>query len=200
MKKKIRVSEGLSSASTSYFFIGEEARLRFKYHCLLQDYQELFKETKEKGERLKMIMQKKLQLLAEVKFLRQKCHQFSAAQTVQSKLRNQSHTFPPASVCITEPKNPLFQTKLPSKSRNREMKEVPIPTSTPLLDLNQTGEEMERFEVKEKLLNVEIFKKLSRQREDVLANDSVFSVLRDRRMGWAGKRRVSWQDQQTLRV
>lgn len=202
LKKKIRVSKEPSLASTSYFPVGEEARARFKYHCLLQDYQELLKETKEKRERLEKILQKKSQLLAEVKFLRRKFQQFSTTQTAQFKLKKQSHKFPSPSVCIAQPKNPVFQTELHLKSRSQKVKQIPITISTPLLDLNQTGEEMERFDVEEKLLNVDRLKRFSREGRDVLANDSRLSICRDTRIcsNPAGKRKVSWQDQLTLRV
>lgn len=205
MKKKIRVSKEPSLASTSYFPVGEDARAKFKYHCLLQDYQELLKETKEKRERLEKILQKKSQLLAEVKFLRRKFQQFSTTQTAQFKLKKRSHRFP-SSVRITQPKKPVFQTELPLKSRSQKVKAIPIPTSTPLLDLNQVflpaGEEMERFDVEEKLLNVDGLKRFSKEGRNVLANDSMLSICRDTGIGLnrAGKRKVSWLDQLPLRV
>ncbi|XP_020588308.1 uncharacterized protein LOC110030089 [Phalaenopsis equestris] len=205
MKKKIRVSKEPSSLSTPYFPGGEEARVRFKYHCLFQDYQELLKETQQKKERLENIVQKKLQLLAEVKFLRRKCQQFSTAQSAQFKLKKQSLSFPSPSVCMAELKNPLFQTELPLKSRNQKMKEILIPTSTTMLDLNQvflpTSEEMEGFEAERKPENVDWFQRYS-TRGDALVNDSMSSICRDSgiNLNKASKRKVSWQDQLALKV
>lgn len=203
MTKKIRVSKDPSSVLTSYFPIGEEARARFKYCCLLQDYQELLKETKEKRERLEKMLQKKSHLLVEVKFLRQKFQQLSTTQTAQMNLKKQSHRLPTPSACIIQPHNPLLQTELPLNTRNQKLKQILIPTSPALLDLNQVflpaGEEMERFNVEERLLNAS---RLSRFSREGGANDSMFSICRDRRIGSnrAGKRKVSWQDQLTLRV
>lgn len=202
MKKKIRVSMEPLSSSTPFFPGGEEARARFKYHCLLQDYQELLKETEEKRERLEKILQKKLKLLAEVKFLRQKYQQFSTTKTVQFKLKKQSHRIPSTSASITQPKNPLFQTELPLKSRNHKVKQVPASTSATMLDLNKSSEEMEGFETERKPETVDWFNRFSSGGVDGLANDSMLSICRDSGIcsNKAAKRKVSWQDQLALKV
>ncbi|XP_020673551.1 uncharacterized protein LOC110093105 [Dendrobium catenatum] len=201
MKKKIRVSKDPSSSSTPYFPDGDEARARFKYNSLFQDFQELLQETKEKRDRLEKIVQKKLQLLAEVKFLKRKFQQFSTTQTVQFKLKKQIHRLPSPSGCVAQPKNPVFQTELPLKRRSQKPKQSPAPTSTAMLDLNQVflpiSEEMEGFEVEPKPLNVDWFKRFSREGGNELFNDSMLSICQDSGIGSKkpAERKVSWQDQ-----
>ncbi|KAK8950308.1 hypothetical protein KSP40_PGU007247 [Platanthera guangdongensis] len=198
MKRKIRVSKE-PSASTSYLPVRDEARARFRHQSLLQDYQELLRakhfvisqETKEKSERLEKTLQKKFQLLAEVKFLRRKCQQFSAApKTIHSKLEKQS-----------QPQHPVFQKELSLKGRSQKGKHIPAQTSAALFDLNQisapAAEEMEWFDQ-----NAGMFKRFSREGGDALANDVMPSICRDSGIGTSrsSKRKVSWHDPLALRV
>ncbi|KAK8949989.1 hypothetical protein KSP40_PGU016821 [Platanthera guangdongensis] len=202
MKRKIRVSKE-PSASTSYLPVRDEARARFRHQSLLQDYQELLRvrsssltpfdnrETKEKSERLEKTLQRKLQLLAEVKFLRRKCQQFSAApKTIHSKLEKQS-----------QPQHPVFQKELSLKGRSQKGKHIPAQTSAALFDLNQisapAAEEMEWFDQ-----NAGMFKRFSMEGGDALANDVMPSICRDSGIGSSrsSKRKVSWHDPLALRV
>ncbi|KAK8925690.1 hypothetical protein KSP39_PZI018010 [Platanthera zijinensis] len=154
-------------------------------------HESMNQETKEKSERLEKTLKKKLQLLAEVKFLRRKCQQFSAApKTIRSKLEKQS-----------QPQHSVFQKELSLKGRSQKGKHIPAQTSAALFDLNQisapTAEEMEWFDQ-----NAGMFKRFSREGGDALANDAMPSICRDSGIGLSrqSKRKVSWHDPLALRV
>lgn len=163
---------------------------RFKHQYLLQDYQELLKETKDKKERLQKEMQKKLKLLAEVKFLRKKYQSLT-------KTKRQSHR-------ILSPSKKVIRTPpvLPSKERNFKSIEPSIPTPRKLIDLNQVSlpndEETDAFGVEWEHMKMEKLRRF----EAAMADDHKLSVCRaiGSSSNRLGKRRVSWQDQLALRV
>ncbi|XP_074559729.1 uncharacterized protein LOC141815677 [Curcuma longa] len=98
-----RVAEELLP-STSCAPYGDDARKRFRFQSLFQDYMELLKETEEKKRRLVETRQKKRGRLAEVRFLRRKYEILSANQCQQFRLKEPSHTEP---VIIAQPGNNL---------------------------------------------------------------------------------------------
>lgn len=202
MKKKIRVS--MDPAPSTSFMFGEEARVRFKHQCLLQDYQELLKEIEGKKERLNKALQRKLKLLAEVKFLRKKYQSLSNISrakpcrvkkqsckeitqpfhpVIETKppLKERNHKSKEVSVQSSPKLADLNQFKVPLKARNRKAKEVSIQCAPKLFDLNQVslpnGEEME-LEVKWEPLKIEKLKR-SLIEGDAMVNDIKFSVCRD---------------------
>ncbi|PKA49217.1 hypothetical protein AXF42_Ash010902 [Apostasia shenzhenica] len=198
-KKKVRVSA--DSAPSCSFPLGEEARARFKHQSLLQDYQELIKETEEKKEKFQMAMERKLKLLAEVKFLRKKYESLSntAARALPPRVKKRSLKILSPSVRVTQPRCPPIKTDTPLKQRNKN-KEVSGPNSRALLDLNQNVEEIKAFEVEWEPLKIDNLARFSTE-QDAVANDLRLSICRDVGSGSnpAGKRKISWQDQLALR-
>ncbi|KAJ8461387.1 hypothetical protein OPV22_034313 [Ensete ventricosum] len=96
MTKKMRKIAKEPSSSTSCSSFGDDARQRFKHQSLLQDYMELLKETEAKKKKLQETRLKKLQLVAEVRFLRRKCKTLSEnpSQGIPFRLKKQSYRVP----------------------------------------------------------------------------------------------------------
>ncbi|KAI0504732.1 hypothetical protein KFK09_015685 [Dendrobium nobile] len=205
MKRKIRVS--VDPGPSSSFLVGEEDRARFKHQCLLQDYQELLKETEGKKERLNKALQRKLKLLAEVKFLSKKYQSFSNIPGVSAKpgrVKRQSckevnqpyhpviGTKPPLKERNLKSKEVSVQSfpkltdlnrfKVPLKERNRKTNEASVQTAPKLLDLNQVslpnGEEME-LDVKWEPLKIDKLKRTFIEGGDAMVDDIKFSVCRE---------------------
>ncbi|KAG0468405.1 hypothetical protein HPP92_017733 [Vanilla planifolia] len=198
MRKKMRVPMEPSS-STSYFAGGEDSMARLKHQLLLQDYQEVLKDVREKKEKMHKALQKRARLLAEVKFLRAKYHMLSISpQTLQ--LRSQKSRKPP-STASRKAKSQIAVTKPP-----KSLKRVRNQNTAPLLDLNQVSlpdaEEREGYEMDCKPLNVHELSSLSIGGGDALIGDVKLSICRDAGNGSnrVGNRRVSWQDQMALKV
>ncbi|XP_008790172.1 uncharacterized protein LOC103707453 [Phoenix dactylifera] len=196
-----------SPSSSSYMAAGEEARARFKYLGLLQEYEELVKETEAKKKKLQRTKQKKLRLLAEVKFLRRKYGSLlkNPSQATLYRLKKQSRKMPSTSVCIYEQPNPIVGSEIPAKDRNHRVVEAAAPSTSTAIDLNQislpNGEEMEEFQVGWEPLKLEKSKRSSTDGEGG-ANDLKLSICRDvgNNSNRVGKRKISWQDQVALRV
>ncbi|KAK8918552.1 hypothetical protein KSP39_PZI020966 [Platanthera zijinensis] len=198
-KKKIRFSVDPDPSSSS--LAGEEAMARFKHQYLFQDYQELLKETKDKKERLQKEMQKKLKLLAEVKFTMNCffCRFLRKKYQSLTKSKKQSHRIlSPSKQVIRTPPN-----LLPLKERNFKSSEASVPTPRKLIDLNQVSlpndEETDPFGAEWEDMKME---KLRRFEASSMADDLKLSVCREigSSANRLGKRRVSWQDQLALRV
>ncbi|PKA57607.1 hypothetical protein AXF42_Ash018582 [Apostasia shenzhenica] len=187
-----------SQMVSSYFQGGEENRSRFKYQCLRLDYEELLMETEEKKLRLQKALQRKHKLFAEVKFLRSKYQQLSnSSQLVQCKVKKHSHKI---SSCnrnrVPRYQNTANQSELSLKDGIHKPKQVSVLNVTPLLDLNQDMDEVERFEEEWNPL------KMFSREDDLLVNDAKISICREFGSGLSGvgKRKVTWQDQLALRV
>ncbi|KAG0479486.1 hypothetical protein HPP92_010344 [Vanilla planifolia] len=211
-KEKAKIS--LHPAPAAAFLVGEEARARFKHECLLQDYLELLRrgdlgsnpsfilKLKKKNKRFREAVQKKLKLLAEVKFLRKKYGSLSnASWPSPCNMKKQAHKVPLPPKPVDGPRIPFIQCKIPLEERNHKSKEVSVRRAPKLLDLNQNGEEMEAFEVEWEPLQLGRMKGYSLG-GDAMANDIKVSVCRDVESGsnQAGKRKISWQDHLALRV
>lgn len=196
-----------SPSSSSYMAAGEEARARFKYQGLLQDYEELVKETEATNRKLQQTKEKKLRLLAEVKFLRRKYKSLSdnPSQVTPCRLKKQSRKMPSTSVSIYEPLNPIVQSEVPIKERNNRVMEAAAPSTSAVIDLNQVslpnGVEMEEFQVGWEPLKLEKSRRCPIDGERG-ANDLKLSICRDvgNNSNRVGKRKISWQDQVALRV
>ncbi|KAI0511179.1 hypothetical protein KFK09_011804 [Dendrobium nobile] len=203
MKKKIRVS--MDPAPSCSFLVGEEAMARMKHQYLLEDYQDLLKETKEKRERLQKAIQRKFRLLAEVQFLTKKYQSLANnSQPFSFKSKKKSYKTLPPSNQVTRPPCPVNKAELPSKEMNCRSKETSVQTTRKLIDLNQASlpndEETDSFDVEwENLKMVKLRRSLI---EGVMADDLKLSVCRDigSSSNRSGKRKISWQDQLALRV
>lgn len=194
MKKKMR------------FSMDQEAMARLKHRYLLEDYQELLKETEEKRERLQKAMQKKLKLLDEVKFLTKKYQ--SLANTSKSfpcKAKKQSYKTLSPSNQVTQPPCTVNKAEIPLKERNCKSKEPSVQTARKLIDLNQVSlpndEEIDALEVEWENLKMMKLRRCLIE-GDVMADDLKLSVCRDigSVSNQSGKRKISWQDQLALRV
>ncbi|XP_010929166.1 uncharacterized protein [Elaeis guineensis] len=207
MKKVRRVRPMESSpSSSSYMTAGEEARARFKYQGLLQDYEELIKETEAKNKKFQQTKQKKLKLLAEVKFLRSKYKTLleTPSQAAPCRLKKQTRKMQ-ASVGISQPPNAVVRSEVPTKHRNQRIMEGAAPSTSAVIDLNQislpNGEEMEEFHVRLEPLKMEKLKWCSID-GDGGENDLKLSICGgvENNSNRVGKRKISWQDRVALRV
>ncbi|XP_042485360.1 uncharacterized protein LOC122065603 [Macadamia integrifolia] len=78
MSKKMK---RVAMDSSSSYMVDEEARARFKHQSLMQDYQELLKDTQALKNQLQGTKQKRSTLKAEVRFLRQRYKHLVAVQS-----------------------------------------------------------------------------------------------------------------------
>ncbi|XP_008795205.1 uncharacterized protein LOC103711015 isoform X2 [Phoenix dactylifera] len=205
MKKGRRVA--VESSPSSRFSLGEEARARYRHQSLLQDYEELLKETEAKEKQLQKVNQKKLKLLAEVKFLqkRYKCLLKNPLQKTTYRLKKGSCKIPSSVLCHSEAPSPVTQNELHKKDRSYIAREAMVPSTSAVLDLNQVslpnGEEMEEFQVEWETMKVDKLNKCSTD-GDPAANDLKLLICRDVGNGAnrAGKRKITWHDQVALKV
>ncbi|CAN1165360.1 hypothetical protein LINPERPRIM_LOCUS33705 [Linum perenne] len=86
--RKMKGVTASASAATGY----EDPRIRFKHESLMQDYDELLKESEDKRKRFEVMKQKKMTLMAEVSFLRRRFNQLAEIQAQNAKLELQSQT------------------------------------------------------------------------------------------------------------
>ncbi|XP_020584051.1 uncharacterized protein LOC110027078 [Phalaenopsis equestris] len=205
MKKKTKYF--MDPYPSCSFPAGEAAMARLKHQYLFEDYQELLKETVEKRERLQKAMQKKLKLLAEVKFLAKKYESFtksSKAFPCKTKKQSLKILFPPNQ--LIRPPLPPTKAELPKKEeRNCKAKEAKVQNARKLIDLNQVSlpndEETDAFEVELEHLKTEKLRR-SLLEGNIMADDLKLSACRDIGSGSnrSGKRKITWLDQLTLRV
>ncbi|XP_062078444.1 uncharacterized protein LOC133782967 [Humulus lupulus] len=150
MKKKMK---GVAAMETPLYPVYEDARTRFKHQSLMQDYQELEKETEVTKKRLKHMQQRKLTLLAEVRFLRRRYKYLNEKQPMNShqiqrdQPQLQHHDI--RSTNVTKGKKysknkkessfryPAIPLDLNQKEMNHSGMESPLQKSAPVLDLNQ---------------------------------------------------------------
>ncbi|XP_026666422.2 uncharacterized protein LOC103722143 isoform X2 [Phoenix dactylifera] len=202
MKKGRRVAMESSPSSASYL-VGEDARAWFRHQSLLQDYEELLKETEAKRKQLQKAHQKKLKLLAEVRFLRKRyrCLMKNPSQKTTYRLKKQSPKIPAQVVCHGRASNPVTQEQVHQKDRSYIGREAAVPSTSAVLDLNQNGEEMKEFQVQWEPLKVGKLNKCSTE-GDLAANDLRLSICRDvgKGVNRAGKRKLTWQDHVALKV
>ncbi|KAG9455890.1 hypothetical protein H6P81_000398 [Aristolochia fimbriata] len=187
MKKMKRVT---MESSPSYA-VDEEAKSRFKMQGLMQDFGELYKETHDLKKKLEKAKQKKMTLLAEVRFLRRR----------YKHLMRTSSQINPAENLIQQQKveMPREQQTFVRERKHKE-KESAKRNPPTLLDLNEVSvprEENGEFQVVWEPLRMD--KKLKRcsVEGETLANDLNLSICRDVGNGSSrnGKRKITWQDQ-----
>ncbi|XP_010912170.1 uncharacterized protein [Elaeis guineensis] len=206
MKKGKRVAMESSPSSTS-FLVGEQARAWFRHQSLLQDYEELLKETEAKRKQLQKAHQRKLKLVAEVKFLRKRyrCLLKNPLQKTTYRLKKRSPKIPAQVVYHGRAPNLVTQEEVHHKDRSNIVRDAAVPSTSAVLDLNQVsslnGEEMEEFQVEWEPLKADKLNKCSTE-GDLVANDLKLSICRDvgKGVNRAGKRKITWQDQVALKV
>ncbi|KAF5177802.1 ribosomal RNA small subunit methyltransferase G [Thalictrum thalictroides] len=192
LKKKMKGV--LVDSSPSYVFY-DETKSR-KFQSLMQDYNDLFKETEVKRRNIQLAKRRRHILLAEVRFLRQR---YEELMEYQSREQDLARTQIPQT----------HRDAHPAERSGRD-KEAALPNMVPVLDLNQVAndedEEMEFQHVVEPLKEKSPMKlSLGRNGKPPLPprqKDLKLTVCRDIRKGSnrSGKRKISLQDPVPLRV
>ncbi|MBA0575160.1 hypothetical protein Golob_027749 [Gossypium lobatum] len=113
-----------ASVEYSPYPIYEDQRNRFKHHSLMQDFDDLFKETEAMRKRLQVLKDKKLTLLAEVRFLKRR-HKF----LMQNRTLNT-----PAEQSFAHSQNKVIRSKPNTEEKKSTGKEQRLATG---FDLNQ---------------------------------------------------------------
>ncbi|XP_030510280.1 uncharacterized protein LOC115725020 [Cannabis sativa] len=149
LKRKMK---GVAVMETPMYPVYEDARTRFKHQSLMQDYQELEKETELNKKRLQAMQERKLTLLAEVRFLRRRYKYLNEKQPMNSHLiqrdqpQLQHHEIRATNVVMKGKKHSKKESSfrypaIPLDLNQKEMSyngiESPLPKSAPVLDLNQ---------------------------------------------------------------
>ncbi|KAG8087036.1 hypothetical protein GUJ93_ZPchr0010g10947 [Zizania palustris] len=185
---------------------GEADRATAKYKNLLQDYEELLKETEAKKKRLHAEKLKKQRLLAEVKFLRRRFKSVSEnpSQTVVYRVKNPAFPFtswPAAWVHSDVPRRMVQAIGSSSKGASAQRRLDAAQRASPAIDLNEacepSSEEMEEFHGYQQ--QPAAVKKCPIVEGDGGAGPSAFWDVQNATTG-AGKRKISWQGQLALRV
>ncbi|KAK9141498.1 hypothetical protein Syun_010898 [Stephania yunnanensis] len=208
LKKKMKGFSGVgvgvrvspSPTPPSSYAFDEEARVRFKHHSLIQDFDELYKETQARKMKLQMLDRRKATLSAEVRFLRRRYNYLMKIRSLET------------------------QPALPDQSRpqvsdgHREAPAPSKPRPCPNLDLNQisNGEDDEEFQFvpdppkPDKFPSKKFFMNGNNEQEQIQLqqqqhqqSDMKLSICRGVPPNGAnrsGKRKITWQDQVALRV
>ncbi|XP_074581538.1 uncharacterized protein LOC141838038 isoform X2 [Curcuma longa] len=177
------------------------AKARFRHQSLLQDYEDLVKETDVKRKNLHIAKQKKLKLHAEVKFLRKRYKTLlqNRSGTVQFKLK----TKPKSRFFVAQPSHANASYQLPAKDQSSKLRDDASPSTSAIIDLNQIGEDMDKYQFDAKPSKADTKFSKSSMEGDLEANDIKLSICRDVGHGssnQAGKRKITWQDQVALIV
>ncbi|KAJ4958442.1 hypothetical protein NE237_025553 [Protea cynaroides] len=137
LKKKMK---RVAMDSSPSYMVDKEAQTRFKFQSLMQDYQDLLKETEALKSQLQRTKQKKSTLTAEVRFLRRRYKHLVAVQSP----KNPTEPDPPRLM------NPEIRGEPLGEKRSYREKKAPLPNHS-VFDLNQvsTGEDDEEFQVLE---------------------------------------------------
>ncbi|KAB2019471.1 hypothetical protein ERO13_D08G273700v2 [Gossypium hirsutum] len=181
-----------ASVEYSPYPIYEDQRNRFKHHSLMQDFDDLFKETEAMRKRLQVLKDKKLTLLAEVRFLKRR-HKF----LMQNRTSNT-----PAEQSFAHSQNKVIRSKLNTEEKKSTGKEHTLGRLATGFDLNQKTEE-EEVQASNNSMGVEELKRSSlRIGSDEQHNDIKLSACWNTGNGpnRVGKRKITWQDQVALKV
>ncbi|KAJ9141180.1 hypothetical protein P3X46_031749 [Hevea brasiliensis] len=184
MKRMKGVSAALESSPSPYTTLYEDRRTRLKHQSLMQDYEELCKETEAQKKKLETMKQKKLTLLSEIRFLRQR---------YKFLMQNQSQN--PAS----EPKygqkqnlvNVSRTVRKESKERNYIGNDAAVQRPASRFDLNRKGKFYSEREAALQTLGP-IFDLSQKQRtyigkESVLRNSATIPDLNIKERIYSGK-------------
>ncbi|KAG6625593.1 uncharacterized protein LOC122299511 [Carya illinoinensis] len=112
---------------SSPYDVYEDPRTRFKHQSLLQDFEELQKETEDMKKKLQMMKQKKLTLSAEVRFLRKR-YKYLIANESSNQLPKQDF--------VQSPKFDIRRTSTTNR-KNYSRKEAALRPPVPAPDLNR---------------------------------------------------------------
>ncbi|GKV03290.1 hypothetical protein SLEP1_g15620 [Rubroshorea leprosula] len=113
----------------SPYVMYEEQRNRFKHQSLLQDFAELQKETETSRKKLHMMKERKLTLLAEVRFLKRRYH-FLMENKSSNPLMERN---------LVQQKNLGIRSKSIVKGKSNGRKQPATKRMVPILDSNQKG-------------------------------------------------------------
>uniref|UniRef100_A0A1D1Y0C9 Putative histone acetyltransferase HAC-like 1 n=1 Tax=Anthurium amnicola TaxID=1678845 RepID=A0A1D1Y0C9_9ARAE len=199
--------------------VGDDARARSRHHGLMQDYEELLKDTAAKRKRLQMERRKKLDLSNEVKFLQRrykyliknssptpyKLKSHSHSQTTSSAMKHKAQKFHAA--FSTQPQSPEYVRygQLSQHDSSCRDREVAVPSTSMILDLNQIslpdGEE-EEFHVALDPVPMEKSSKRYGSNGCVPGSDPKQSICGDVGSGTnrSGKRKNLLQDQVAMKI
>ncbi|KAL4318527.1 hypothetical protein GQ457_18G013670 [Hibiscus cannabinus] len=122
--KKMKV--GAASMEYSPYAMYENQRTRFKHQSLMQDFQDLHKETEAMRKKLQMLKERKSTLLAEVRFLKRR-HKF-LMQNGSSNTPAERFFVPP------RPQNTVIRKKSTGKGKEHSLRHLVTG-----FDLNQKG-------------------------------------------------------------
>ncbi|KAJ8750690.1 hypothetical protein K2173_015871 [Erythroxylum novogranatense] len=89
-KMKGIAAVAMESSPSAYVPLYDDARTRFKHQSLLQDFEELYKETEAKKLKLQMMRNRKLTLLDEVRFLHRRYKYLTENQAWSPPLKRNS--------------------------------------------------------------------------------------------------------------
>ncbi|XP_011018048.1 PREDICTED: uncharacterized protein LOC105121195 [Populus euphratica] len=150
MKKMKGAAAAADSPPPSYATMYEDPRIMFKHQSLMQDYEELYKETEAKKRKLQMMRQKKITLMAEVRFLRRRYKYLTQNKPKKAPMERsfvQPQNLVPASKNLKKEKsysrnNAALRPPVPRFDLNQKGKlyierEATLRNSTPIFDLNQ---------------------------------------------------------------
>ncbi|XP_057988046.1 uncharacterized protein LOC131171888 [Hevea brasiliensis] len=126
--------KGVAAAmeSSPYAILYEVQRTRLKHQSLMQDYEELYRETESQKRKLEMMKQKRLTLLSEVRFLRQR---------YKFLMQNQSQNPAPAPKYIKK-QNLINVNRTVRKERNYTGNDAAVQCQAPQFDLNRKGKKV----------------------------------------------------------
>ncbi|URD75566.1 hypothetical protein MUK42_24923 [Musa troglodytarum] len=185
--------------------VGEEDKARFRYQSLLLDYEELRKETESKKQRLHKANMRKLKLLAEVesefitlyfwmvynqinilvdggscRFLQMKyaCLLKNPSGRTQYRLKNKTPQIRPFESLHNSCSSTVSERQALVGDAISTVREVDLPRTSTIIDLNQEAEEMEEFQVTWEPLKADTSKSCS-MNGDVVANDLKLPICRD---------------------
>ncbi|KAA3468207.1 U11/U12 small nuclear ribonucleoprotein 25 kDa [Gossypium australe] len=116
-----------ASVEYSPYPIYEDQRNRFKHHSLMQDFDDLFKETEAMRKRVQVLKDKKLTLLVEVRFLKGR-HKF----LMQNRTSNT-----PAEQSFAHSQNKVIRSKPNTEEKKSTGKEHTLDRLATGFDLNQ---------------------------------------------------------------
>ncbi|XP_065849851.1 uncharacterized protein [Euphorbia lathyris] len=122
MKRMKGVAAPFEASPSSYATttVYEDPRIRLRHQSLVQDYEDLYKETEAQKDKIEMMMKKKLALLAEVRFLKQRFQYLKQNQS-------QKPASEPKSVQRNQSQKPASEPK--SVQRNQSQKPASEPKS-----------------------------------------------------------------------
>ncbi|KAJ6994068.1 uncharacterized protein [Populus alba] len=126
--KKMKAAVAAVDFSPPYAAMYEDPRIMLKHQSLMQDYDELYKETEAKKRKLQTMRQKKLTLMAEVRFLRRRYKYLT---------QNKSQK-PPMEQNFVQPQNLVTASKK-LKEKNSSGNNASLRPPVPRFDLNQKG-------------------------------------------------------------